>query len=202
MIISILLNQMSFLPWAGDSTAFWVCLVASLVFLLLSLNLAEEQPVTSVFLNLLCAGSVYLLTGLHGELFWFINIERVNWLIWFVCYLLTAAFFGMVLGLAWGHLKLISELFDNTLAAILGLVIGLIWGFLLLRLVGIIFEEHPIVCVLTLICSISSGSSSHVPTIYVSGEGHITGRGYHGGDRFTGDNGRDYWYDGSKWHKS
>ena len=44
-------------------------------------------------------------------------------------------------------------------------------------------------------------SSYHVPTIYVAGEGHITGHGHDGGDEFTGDNGHEYWYDGDKWHR-
>ena len=40
----------------------------------------------------------------------------------------------------------------------------------------------------------------HTPTIYVKGEGHITGRGYNGGVNFHGDNGREYEYDGNDWH--
>ena len=50
--------------------------------------------------------------------------------------------------------------------------------------------------------TIGSGSASHTPTIYVDGEGHITGRGYNGGSSFHGDNGEDYSYDGSRWHRS
>ena len=63
---------------------------------------------------------------------------------------------------------------------------------------GIMFEEHPIISFLTLVGAIPS---SRVPTIFVPGEGYVTGHGHHGGGQFTGDNGGEYWYDGDEWHR-
>ena len=66
-----------------------------------------------------------------------------------------------------------------TLAKYIPLLMVAIVGFIILKIIG---------------------SDSRSPTIYVEGEGYITGRGYHGGDRFRGDNGYHYYYDGSDWH--
>ena len=39
---------------------------------------------------------------------------------------------------------------------------------------------------------------SKLPTIYVRGEGYITGHGYDGGGKFHGDNGCEYYYDSKR----
>lgn len=49
------------------------------------------------------------------------------------------------------------------------------------------------------IVAVLLGMGRGVPTIYVPGEGHQTGHGYHGGDMFHGDNGRTYKYDKGTW---
>lgn len=199
---NIFLNSMSFLSWQADSYAFWI--LFSLAAFLYSLGVAmkDDAPIMSVFVNLLSAGALYLYSGTSGEVFWFINFEKQNIIVWFICYILTAAFFGILIGLTWGHLKLILGLFSNFWVAFIGLIIGCIWGVLLFKYIGIIFDEHPIICTLTILGALGSGTASHTPTIYVDGEGHITGHGYDGGSSFRGDNGSDYTYDGSKWHRS
>ena len=199
---SLILNSMSFLDWQADSVAFWVLLVLAAILYFISMSLYEESPLTAVFVNLLCAGTLFLYSGTTGEVFWFINFEEQNLIVWFVCYLLTAVFFGILIGMTWGHIKLVVEIFSDFWVGLVGLVIGCICGILLLRFFSIIISEHPIICVLTLLGAIGSGSPSHTPTIYVKGEGHITGHGYDGGSSFRGDNGNHYTYDGSKWYKS
>ena len=199
---NIILNSMSFIGWHSDSYAFWILLALAIVFYFVSSSLVNEAPLTSVFVNLLCAGTLYLYSGTIGEVFWFLNFEKQGLIIWFICYILTAAFFGILIGMTIGHLKLVLGVFSNFWAGLIGVLIGCVWGYLLLRYVGIIFDEHPIICAFTILGAIGSGSASHTPTIYVDGEGHITGHGYDGGSRFRGDNGGDYKYDGSRWHRS
>lgn len=199
---SIFLNSMPFLSWQADSAAFWILFVLAVFFYFLGVALKDDAPIMSVFANLLSAGALYLYSGTSGEVFWFINFEKQNIIIWFICYILTAAFLGILIGLAIGHLKLVTEIFSDFWVALIGVIIGCIWGYLLLRFLGIIFDEHPIICGLTILGAISSGSASHTPTIYVSGEGHITGHGYNGGSSFRGDNGHDYDYDGSNWRRA
>ena len=193
---------MSFLSWQADSSAFWILFVLAVLFYFVCMALYEESPITAFFINLLCAGTLYLYSGTTGEVFWFINFEEQNFFVWLACYFLTAMFFGTLIGMAWGHLKLVLEIFSNLWVGLVGLIIGCVWALLLLRYFGIIIEEHPIICLLTLVGAIGSGSASHTPTIYVEGEGHVTGRGYNGGDSFRGDNGEHYEYDGSNWYRS
>ena len=199
---NIVLNSTSFLSWHSDSTAFWILLVLAILFYFVSVSMTDEAPIASIFVNLLCAGTLYLYSGTTGEAFWFLNFEKQGFVIWFICYIISAVFFGILIGMSIGHLKLVIEIFSNFWVGLIGLLIGSVWGYLLIRYIGIIFDEHPIICALAILGAISSGSASHTPTIYVDGEGHITGHGYDGGSSFRGDNGGDYKYDGSKWHRS
>ncbi len=202
MMNSMILNSMAFLDWQADSAAFWILLALAILFYFSGVKLRDDAPIKSIALNLLSAAVLFLYSGTAGEAFWFINLERQNLIAWFFCYILTAIFFGILIGMTIVHFKLLLEIFSDFWVALIGVIIGCIWGCLLLRYVGIIFEEHPVICFLTIFGAISSGSASHVPTIYVRGEGHITGRGYNGGSSFHGDNGYDYDYDGSNWHRS
>lgn len=181
----------------SDKSIFWICFLSAIGLYLLSLFIAESLPFLSIFVNLLSAAALFIWVGASKECFWFLDFEKQNFLAWFLCYIVTAAFFGIIAGTAWENIKSITGLFRDFLPSFLCVVIGLVWGILLIRLVGVIFSEHPIICLLTLIGAIPS---SHVPTIYVPGEGYITGHGYDGGSRFHGDNGYEYWNDGHEWH--
>ena len=181
----------------GDVGKFWLFLALAIGLYILSMVLSETLPFISLLINVLSAGAIYLWTEVSSECFWYLDFEHQNILLWFFYYLLTALFFGLIAGTAWGNLKAISELFSDFIPSILCVIVGVVWGIVLLRLVGIMFDEHPIITFLTLVGAIPS---SRVPTIYVPGEGYITGHGYDGGSRFHGDNGNHYWYDGDQWN--
>ena len=181
----------------SDKSKFWICFLSAIGLYLLSLFIAESLPFLSILVNLLSATALFIWVGTSKECFWFLDFEKQNFLVWFLCYIVTAAFFGIIAGTAWENIKSITGLFSDFLPSFICVVIGLVWGILLIRLVGVIFSEHPIICLLTLVGAIPS---SHVPTIYVPGEGYITGHGYDGGSRFHGDNGYEYWNDGHEWH--
>ena len=97
-MVSILLNSSAFLPFDAESTAFWVLLAIMAGSLFIS-YIDEENPMRSLLLNFLCAGATFLFSGLRGELFWFLNIEKVGLLLWVFCYILTFMFFGVIAGI-------------------------------------------------------------------------------------------------------
>ncbi len=146
---SILLNSSAFLSLEAESTAFWVLLAIMAGSLICSFHV--EDPVKSLMLDLLCAGAMFLFSGLRGELFWFLNIEKVGWLLWLFCYLLTSMFFGVIVGHIWAFLQWVFDIFESPTLGIIGLVLCVVWGFLLWRLIPIFFEEHQIIFFLTLV---------------------------------------------------
>lgn len=148
-MVSILLNSSAFLSFEAESTAFWVLLAIMVGSLIYSFHV--EDPVKSLLLDLLCAGAMFLFSGLRGELFWFLNIEKVGWLLWLFCYILTAMFFGVIAGHIWAFLQWVFDIFESPTLGIIGLVLCLVWGFLLWRLIPIFFEEHQIIFFLTLV---------------------------------------------------
>ena len=146
---SILLNSFAFLPFDAESTAFWVLLAIMAGSLFIS-YMDEENPMRSLLLNLLCAGATFLFSGLRGELFWFLNIEKVGLLLWVFCYILTFMFFGVIAGHVIAFIRWFFDIFENPTFGVIGLILSVIWGSLLWRLVPIFFEEHQIVFFLTL----------------------------------------------------
>lgn len=149
MMASILLNSSAFLPFDAESTAFWVLLAVMAGSLFIS-YMDEENPMRSLLLNLLCAGATFLFSGLRGELFWFLNIEKVGFLLWVFCYILTFMFFGVIAGHVIAFIRWFFDIFENPILGVIGLILSVIWGSLLWRLVPIFFEEHQIVFFLTL----------------------------------------------------
>ena len=148
-MVSILLNSSAFLPFDAESTAFWVLLAIMAGSLFIS-YMDEENPMRSLLLNLLCAGATFLFSGLRGELFWFLNIEKVGLLLWVFCYILTFMFFGVIAGHVIAFIRWFFDIFENPTFGVIGLILSVIWGSLLWRLVPIFFEEHQIVFFLTL----------------------------------------------------
>ena len=148
-MVSILLNSSAFLPFDAESTAFWVLLAVMAGSLFFS-YMDEENPMRSLLLNLLCAGATFLFSGLRGELFWFLNIEKVGLLLWVFCYILTFMFFGVIAGHVIAFIRWFFDIFENPTFGVIGLILSVIWGSLLWRLVPIFFEEHQIVFFLTL----------------------------------------------------
>lgn len=87
----------------------------------------------------------------YACLFWFLNIEKVGWLLWLFCYMLTSILFGVIIGNAWAFLKWFFDIFENPTLGVVGLILSCVWGYLLWRLIPIFFEEHQIVFILTLV---------------------------------------------------
>lgn len=176
--INILLNSHAFLRWETESKAFWVLLALFIIIYFYSREILDYEPKKFLWMNLACAGIIYLYTGMSGEVFWFLNIEKVGWLIMLFAFILTAALFGIVIGNAWGFLKLVSSITSDFWSAIIGLVIGCVWSFLLVRLGEIIFEEHPILCVITLLGGLGgqTKTSNYTPS-YESSDSESSGGG-------------------------
>ena len=149
-MVSILLNSSAFFPFDAESTAFWVLLAIMAGSLFIS-YMDEENPMRSLLLNLLCAGATFLFSGLRGELFWFLNIEKVGLLLWVFCYILTFMFFGVIAGHVIAFIRWFFDIFENPTFGVIGLILSVIWGSLLWRLVPIFFEEHQIIFFLTLV---------------------------------------------------
>ena len=174
----MLLNSYAFLSWETEGTNFWILLGLFVLSFCISMAATEEKPFTIIITNLACAGLLYLYSGMSGEVFWFINIEKVGWILWFVGFMLTAILFGLVIGNFWGHLKLASSIFSDFWVGFVGLVIACVWGYLLIRLGKIVFDEHPIQCVITLLGGLSgqAKSSSYTPS-YGGGDSGSGGGG-------------------------
>lgn len=181
-----------------DIGRFWLFFISASVLYILSIQLIETKPVLSIITNLLSAGTVFLWTESCTKCFWFLNWDNQNIILWFVYLVLTSMFFGIIAGTALSNLKEITNHFDNILPNVIFLFVGLAWGLVLFKLISVMFYEHPLLFFFALIGAIPS---SRTPTIYVAGEGHVTGHGHSGGGEFTGDNGHEYWYDGDQWHR-
>jgi hypothetical protein len=182
----------------GDVGIFWICIILAIIFYIASFNIEVSKPFASIFVNLLSAASLIVWTVVSDECYWFLDFEKQNIFAFLFCFFITACAIGIIFGTAWNNIKLITDIRHEPLSSIIFFVIGCVWGILLLRLVGRFFDEHPIMAFLIVMSAFSSGG--HIPTIYVPGEGYITGHGHHGGSEFTGDNGHEYWYDGDEWH--
>ena len=146
-MLSVLLSSHSFLPFEGDSIAFWVLLIAMVATIYIS-NISENIGMV-LLMNYLGAAAVFLYTGLKGEIFWFLDIERVGLLIWIFGYIFTAILFGVIIGRAWGYIQWFPEIFRNFWFGIIGFVIGIIWANLLIDLISIMFREHPFILIIT-----------------------------------------------------
>ena len=132
-----------------------------------------------------------------GDGFWFMKTD--SWLLWLLYFAFASYFIYFCFNSAKYFLSAILLIRREPLFAIFGFITGLFWVITTI----LFFKELTIQQPFTLFCMflVCAGMyKAHVPTIYVDGE-EITGKGYHGGDRFSGDNGKDYWYDGSKWHE-
>ena len=192
----------SFLVGVTAEDSFWWFFIIAIVCFVGFCVLAEESPWVAFALNFASAVTILIYSQLAGDQFWFMEWgDGEHWFRWFVGLFCSAGFLGICFRLAWEHVKMILALFSMPLLAIVGVVIGLAWFFAAMNMVGALASEHTFAFILILLGALPSGGAAHVPTIYVDGEGHITGRGYHGGDRFHGDNGNEYEYDGSSWHR-
>ena len=181
----------------SDKGSLWLWVGIAVIAYILSLIINDSAGVLSILFNLISAGSLFVWLKTCQKCFWYLDYEKgTNLLVYFFFFVLTLFLFYTVAQTAWNNLKLIKVIRNDPGISIIGFAIGIVWGILLLNLTAKILDEHSLLCFLTLVGFIPS----HTPTIYVAGEGHITGHGYNGGDRFHGDNGYDYWYDGNKWH--
>lgn len=182
--------------------AFWWFFIIAVGCYVAFSALAEESPWVAFAASLASAVTIILYSRLYGDKYWFLEWgDGEHWLRWIVGFILTIAFLSFSFRTAWEHLKLIGELFSYPLLGIVGVVAGLAWLVAALYMLGALMVDHTFAFFLILIGACGGSGSAHVPTIYVEGEGHITGRGYNGGDRFHGDNGNEYRYDGSDWHR-
>lgn len=125
------------------------------------------------------------------------DYDRYSTLVATIGTIISYAFILLLFAIGVGLVKNIIFLFTNPIFAIATVFLGLLWlGCGMGAFVSFI-DTHSLsgfILILFLWLPLISP-----PTIFVEGEGKISGRGWHGGDRFHGDNGKDYWYDGHKW---
>ena len=152
--------------------------------------------IISYLLSLLSPFLMYSYMEGAGDPFWFADFDKFNWLFATLGAIFSFALMYVLFSISIGLLKNITSIFSDTIFSILAVFLGLLWLKCALSAVVMFIEYHPILAMLILIGCIPS---TRTPAIYVDGEGEVTGHGYHGGDRFHGDNGRDYFYDGRKW---
>ena len=202
LLYSKMLNDFG-IDWFNGIEAqscFWLCLVVALVSYGVYVVFAEELPIVALAGNVVSALTVMVYAQLDGDPFWFIDWENSHWFWWFLCVIIAVVFITSAFQTFWAHICMIKYLFTCPVNALLGLVLGILWFAAAMSLVGAFMVNHTFVSVLIILCSIGSlTDGAHVPAIYVSGEGHITGHGYDGGSKFHGDNGGNYHYDGNKW---
>jgi len=185
----------------AENAFWWFFIIAVGCYVAFS-ALAAESPWLAFSASLISAVTIICYSRLYGDQYWFLEWgDGEHWFRWIVGFILTIAFLSFSFRTAWEHLKLIGKLFSYPLLGIVGVVTGLVWLAAALYMLGALISDHPIAFFLILLGVCGGSSSAHVPTIYVEGEGHITGHGYNGGDRFHGDNGNEYIYDGSEWHR-
>ena len=142
-VVDILLNSREFIKWETEGTVFWILLALFFCLLYYSLKMPREDRVChSLYVSMLCAGIVFLYTGMTGEVFWFLNIKKVG-LIMIFALAFTAILFGAAIGNTWGNLKNVSRISSDFKFGFWSLIVSLAWGVTLIRLVLIVFEEHP-----------------------------------------------------------
>lgn len=183
------------ISWTASSL-FGFFVTAFIVLQYLFRKYKNSKPLLAVFLSL--GSSVTVIWYLYlGNGFWFMKTD--NWLLWLLYFALSSYFIYFCFNSAKYFLPSIILIRKETILAILGFITGLFWLYTTI----IVFRDLTIQQPFTLFCMFllcAAMYKAKVPTIYVDGE-EITGKGYHGGDRFAGDNGKSYWYDGSKWRE-
>lgn len=180
-----------------NTVKFWVCFILALIFYFLSFKLSASSTTLSVIMNLLCAITLIVWANISSYCFWFLEFEEINIVLLIINMFLTAAFFGIAWGTAWNNIKRIKRISFEPWLSLICFCIGCLWGYIVIRYAGIFFDEHPI---MSFFAIAGACTSNHIPTIYVPGEGYITGHGHDGGGYFTGDNGYEYWHDKNGWH--
>lgn len=184
----------------GQENVWWFYGCLTLICFFIFLNLAYGEMLLVYFITqVLIMGTIYAYVCLiRGEHMWMITWDKVGMLILPGVIFIFSSIYLMG-SMCKQHLKAIRELFSDPITSILMVALGIGWGFVTLLFFMCFFLEHEYWGMFFLLGLLPP---SHVPTIYVDGEGHITGHGYGGGSYFHGDNGHDYHYDGSDWHRS
>lgn len=176
---------------------FYGYLLVILVMLFSAYTFGEEHP----FLALLFHTIAFLATYGYfyfgkGELLWHATWDSVRW--WSIIGVSMYVYFAHVI---WGYVKSFLRqlvgLIHQPIFSILSVIIGLGWLLALIWFAGRFFMEHSL-WVLILLLGLKPESKQ--PTIYVEGEGYVTGHGYDGGSKFKGDNGNHYYYEGGSWY--
>lgn len=196
---------LQFLGYHGDHT--WFCTINKVGWLLTILNFVLFAAITLSQMFAMHIFLTYLDAYTNRDCNWLMSLFIVG--IGFVLFFLGSAF-SKTLFVYGGILFIISQIcwviwliyaniiqHGNWLNLLVAYFIYLIGGFCifitLAHLVSLVF----LVAIFALF--LIPRGSGHTPTIYVKGEGHITGRGYNGGVNFHGDNGHEYEYDGKDW---
>lgn len=194
---SVLRCFLNFLGF-GQSNVWWfyVCLILFIGSIKLS-AVVEDRLWLYALLQVLAMVSIYCYFRLPGEHMWQFTWDEVGWLSLPGVYLYLVAGF-ILFWLCKSHLATITSFFDAPWTTLLLVLFGIGWGVVLIQFVVCFFVEHEFWAILVLFAMIPA---RHTPTIYVDGEGHITGHGYNGGSDFHGDNGHRYHYNGGEWSR-
>lgn len=190
------MNTVLTIYWTAHSW-FWYVLFALVAFEGIYCYCSARKPWLALFSKLAAAGTIIFYSNLAGDKFWF--LETNSWIMWLIYTTISFTLIGLFFKTAWACAKLITYFGEHTKYALCGLLIGLVWLIAAVLMFRDLTVQHPFsLFILFLTCA--SMYKAPVPHIYVDGE-EITGHGYHGGDRFEGDNGYHYWYDGNNWHQ-
>lgn len=128
--------------------------------------------------------------------FWFCDFYKINWVIAFIGIIVAYTVLYVIFSVSIGLMKNLRFLFSDPLWSVLIFILGIVWFFAAVNGVKSLFHHHEFLGLLLIMGVVPACKT---PTIYVEGKGHITGRGYDGGNKFHGDDGNDYTYDGNKW---
>lgn len=198
---------LQFLGYHGDHT--WFCTINKVGWLLSILNFVLFAAITFSQMFAMHIFLTYLDAYTHRDCNWLLSLIIVG--IGFVLFFLGSAFsktlfvyggiFFIISQICWAIWLIYANITQhgNWLNLLAAYLIYLVGGFCIFITLAHLVALTVVVAILALIFIPKGGG--HKPTIYVKGEGHITGRGYNGGVNFHGDNGFDYEYDGKDWYR-
>lgn len=141
---------------SGETLAFWVSLVLSLLLIFGFYALVEDLPYLALLCNLGAAICLAIYATRPADAFWFLDFDKRGVIVYFILLILIYAFMTIVFHILWEDLCMIKGLFSSPLLAIMGVLAGLVWLYAVMWLVADFMSEHTFVAILAIIGSIPS----------------------------------------------
>lgn len=179
---------------------FYLCFLLAAAALFIA-SAIEDMPYLHLLFQLIAMAAVaWYCIGVDGELMWQAEWEKVGW--WAI---LGVGMYWLFARVLWNTVKnaafAVRWIRVRPLVGILNIIVCAAWAYLLFRFAADFFMEHSGWALLLLLALMPKSKSTPENSIYVQGEGTVSGQMYNDGKTFRSDDGNIYLYDGVDWYR-